>query len=104
MLVGADVPVAPPLVVAFAVKTYVPAGAFDHVTLYGAVRSWPSDVRSRKNSTLVIDPVGVLAVASMTMVAGAAYVAPLAGDVRVTDGGSPAGSKNTPDTEAFAPT
>ena len=68
---GGDVPVAPPLVVAFAVKTYVPAGAFDHVKLYGAVRSSPSLVVPRKNSTLVIDPVGVLAVAFRTTFGGA---------------------------------
>ena len=64
-----------------------PTGAFDHVILYGAVRSSPTFVVSRKNSTLVIDPVDVLAVAFMTTVAGATYVAPLAGAVSVTVGG-----------------
>src|SRR4051812_5164658 len=69
-----DVATTPLLLVAFAVRTYVPAGTLPHVPEYGAVVSVPTSVEPLKNSTLLIVPDVVAAVAASAIVAGAENV------------------------------
>ena len=53
---------------------------------YGATVSVPSGAEPLKNSTFVTEPSTSLAVAVTVIVAGSVNVAPLAGEVMLTDG------------------
>jgi hypothetical protein len=88
---GLDVAEAPALSVATAVSEYVPAGTPLHVTAYGALIAVPMSVVPAKNSTFAIAPSASAASAVSVIDAGAAAVAPEAGDVSVTVGGALAG-------------
>jgi hypothetical protein len=83
-----DTFVVPRLSVAFAVSEYEPAGTFVHCAAYGADVAVPTSVEPpRKNSTFATVPSGSDAEAARGIVAPAANVAPLAGEVSVTLGG-----------------
>ncbi len=83
-----DVVLAPALSTATAVIVYEPAATLDQVTLYGAVVSLPISVAPAKKSTRDTVPSLSLAFALTTNVAGAVAVAPLAGLVSDTVGGT----------------
>ena len=83
-----DVVVAPPLSVAFAVRTYDPAAALLHAKVYGELVSSPNFVEPWKNSTLVTVPFGSDEVALMLMVEPVLKLAPFVGEVIATTGGA----------------
>src|SRR5437899_1619673 len=79
-----------PEAVATAVRAYAPGLGRLPVTLKGERVACPSELAPAKYSTLVtVSPV-TLALAVKPMLAGAAYTAPSAGLVMVTEGGAAA--------------
>jgi len=88
IVTAADVVAAPALSVALAVSVYVPAARFAMLTLYGAVVSVPTRLLPLKKSTFATVPSLSAAVAFTVTLAGAVKVAPLAGLVMLTVGGT----------------
>ncbi|KAG1486975.1 hypothetical protein G6F53_013852 [Rhizopus delemar] len=68
-------------------SVWLPALALAQLAAYGALVAMPSELPSRKNSTLATLPSGSLALAVTFTVLPALKVAPLAGEVRLTNGG-----------------
>jgi hypothetical protein len=69
------------------VIVYVPAGTFVQASDQGSAKRTPIGVPLAKNSTLVTDPSGSVAVAAMLIVAGAVNVAPSSDTTTSTPGG-----------------
>jgi hypothetical protein len=81
-----EVVAAPVLSVAFAVIECVPAGAFVHVKVKGAVVDVPNNVAPLKKSTLLTDPSASNAFAIIVIFAGVVKVLLSAGMVILTVG------------------
>src|SRR5437588_6957 len=95
MLTGSEVVMAPPLSVAFAVKTYWPAGTLAQVrqnglagpTLIGLLVLIPRLLAPAKNSTVATNPSTSRASAQILILAGAVKVVPFVGTAIRTVGG-----------------